>query len=289
MKPCNILFVILASQVFVLIAEPSKYKQELINLGKVGSQRTKIDRNKMPSLYNYLQQICSKNNMTVPSVWLENSWLEKASASEADKGRIYLSTKIIEQSGAEELEGILAHELGHIKHGHCIKTGLINIPTYVIALILSKYYAKGLVKRLLATYVSANIVSNLIIGRKCEVEADRFAFENGKAKGLLSFFSRKQKQGNSWVGDLPEAIEFEKEIAEKKAKVPAEKNIKLLLKIKIVESCWRLFKYPLNAILSFINLIDWVEEKIFWHPHPSFASRIKSAEDYLLKNSSTQK
>lgn len=141
----------------------------------------------------------------------------------------------------------------------------------------------GQFKRLLVSAIAARLISNFIIGRKFELEADRFAFKNGKAKGLLDFFSRKKEKYNEWIDNDPEYIAVEKDLEKSKIEALEAKKYKDFIKIKLAKGCLISLKGIFNGALAITRGLDWVQEKTFWDPHPSLASRIKSAEEYLSK------
>jgi Zn-dependent protease with chaperone function len=102
----------------------------------------------------------------------------------------------------------------------------------------------------LATYI---ILKNLVIGKKFEQEADKFAMDNGHANGIKSFMTKTNNQPS--FADTLKYIEDNKEFL---SRTDYEKFM----------SQWKSAEAISNS-------------NEFWDEHPTHAERIKAAEEYL--------
>ncbi len=77
-----------------------------------------LERRENPKIYNMVENLCMACNMDMPKVNIVNDPQLNAFASGIDKGSyaVTLTTGIIDRLNDDELEGVIAHELTHIRN-----------------------------------------------------------------------------------------------------------------------------------------------------------------------------
>ncbi len=172
----------------------------------------------MPKLYGYVDTMCKEQKIKTPTIFILpregffNAMAQKLLGETT--GGIIIGQDLVLESSDEELEAIVAHEIGHIKHDHVRKNVLtavsLGLVSYAGFYMLGKKY--GLVKdqfyyselteqeaiRNVISFLAAvtgGILSKLVIGKRFEREADEFAYKTmGKGKGLAQFFENLQQK-----------------------------------------------------------------------------------------------
>ncbi len=121
-------------------------------------------------------------------------------------GRIVIFSGLLNKMGsAEELAGLLGHEVGHVKHRHSIKAQMRSLSTYLfVSLLLSD--VNGVTAVLMD---NANMLSNLSYSRKLEHLADEEALavlqkNHISQSGLVDLFRTLQGE----AGEEPEFLKF---------------------------------------------------------------------------------
>jgi len=150
-----------------------------------------VTPNTMPTLYNYVDGICKSQNMTTPVVFIsrkETFFNAFASKLLLSCGGIMIGQKIMVECSDAALEGVIAHELGHIKYNHVNK----NLALSILCSIATWYGFRLLLKRdsgLIELFIVKDILTSAIINKRFEKEADEFAYKTiGKGDGLIEFF-----------------------------------------------------------------------------------------------------
>lgn len=158
----------------------------------------------MPKLHAYVDNICKSAGIATPTIFItpDKHGFFNAVASKlfASAGGIIIGQKMIYEASQLELEAVIAHEIGHIKHNHVNKILALKFSCGFAAFILSKMaiksycaltnkgeYPQEWVSFCLA-FIAFGYGSNVIINKRFEKEADAFAFENGRAQGMADFF-----------------------------------------------------------------------------------------------------
>lgn len=236
----------------------------------------------MPQLYSYVQSICDQQSMPIPTIFITrrkgvfNAFAAKLFST---TGGIALYQKIIEDTTDSELEAIIAHELGHIKHNHSNKIIARILPLYITIFAYLTFtqskplgYKPSLLERSLNVYfrhffsgVLAGIIAQLTIGKQFEKEADEFAYkEVGNEKGLIEFFKHvqdKENAENEAFDRLYVALE------DNKPELSADDHQCLCMIAKMFQGLTKGFK--------------WVYYNTRFGPHPSPQERQKTVEEYL--------
>lgn len=139
--------------------------------------------------------------------------------------RIVLYDTLIEQLGVEEIVGVLAHEIGHYKHRHILKSMFVSMITnavvfYLFSLVISSDYvaqAAGcqhasfhinmVVFMLLFTPIDVvlGVVGN-VLSRKHEWQADEFARAHGMGPAISSALKNMSKKNLSNLTPHPAVV-----------------------------------------------------------------------------------
>jgi heat shock protein HtpX len=77
-----------------------------------------VEREDFPALYNIVESLSSKANLPMPKVYVINNQTANAFATgrNPEHGSVAVTTGILQLLNNDELEGVIAHELTHIKH-----------------------------------------------------------------------------------------------------------------------------------------------------------------------------
>lgn len=225
----------------------------------------------MPKLYGYVDDICQKANITTPTVFITrkdgffNAFAQKILMS---SGAILIGQKLMLSDGA--LEGVIAHEIGHVKHNHVNKMIALGLVDWVVYFALVKLLSENSKisdsRALFAWYVSS-LVSPAIINKRFEKEADAFACDNGKSEGIIQFFE----------------LILEKEALREEEFVAISE---LLQQNRSDLSLWNNMTLGLRYYMAkfghnFGKAYKYVYYNTFLGAHPSPEARIEAAKKYL--------
>lgn len=233
----------------------------------------------MPQLYCYIEGVCKKALIPVPAIYITRSdWILNAFAFKllASPGIVVISKKLIQELSDQAIEGMVTHELGHIKHNHTNKNIVIKI---VVKKMLEKsfnvFIRSGCFnncsrRETQFVYEFTNwILPSLIVGKHFEKQADMFAFEHGKAKGLIDFMKHMERREQIRENEFAATRELLKQ---------NEKDLFVL------DYYWLMSQYWLaRGLHKGRQGLEWVMLNTFLDPHPSHESRIAAAEKYLAQ------
>jgi Zn-dependent protease with chaperone function len=245
----------------------------------------------MPQLYEYVDSVCKKASITTPTIFItsdKHGFFNAAAAKLfATSGGIIIGQKMIYETSQLELEAVIAHEIGHIKHNHvnkilamqfCCYFGTsilaeIAVESYRAATNTSKYqYTEDqeFVRNWLPV-IAVIFGPDLIINKRFEKEADFFAFENGRAQGIADLFQYVLDRETKHDHDFD--IIYNK-LQENKSKLDNADYIRLMIRYYLVKG-GNYFSKFIQYIYHFTPL----------GAHPSHEARIQAAQDYLAEQS----
>src|SRR5215475_274633 len=77
-----------------------------------------VDRNSAPDLYNLVAELASRAQLPMPRVFLMDEAQPNAFATgrNPDNAAVAVTVGLMQQLSREELAGVIAHELAHIRH-----------------------------------------------------------------------------------------------------------------------------------------------------------------------------
>lgn len=120
----------------------SYFAGDKVALWSTGAQPITKEQN--PYVYNLVENLCITVGMPVPKIYLINDPTMNAFATgrKPEKASIALTQGIIDNLENEELEGVIAHELSHIKN-YDIRFMMIVVVTIGAIVLLSHFFLRG--------------------------------------------------------------------------------------------------------------------------------------------------
>jgi len=165
-----------------------------------------ISREEGPRIYQIVERLAAKANVPVPKTYLipTDSPNAFATGRNPSHASVAVTRGILELCTDEEIEGVLAHELGHVKNRDILTSAVVATLAGAITMIARMIYwgelfggfggrggnRRGGVFSALAMMIVAPIAAMLIqlaISRSREYEADHTGAEiTGNPRGLAS-------------------------------------------------------------------------------------------------------
>ncbi|MDP2693047.1 MAG: zinc metalloprotease HtpX [bacterium] len=124
----------------ILMSITSYYKSDKVALWSAGAKE--IEKKDSPYVYRMVENLCITAGTPMPKVHLINSKGMNAFATGRDPehASIALTTGLIEALENEELEGVIAHELSHIKNYDIRLMTIVVVLVGVIALVGNVFF-----------------------------------------------------------------------------------------------------------------------------------------------------
>ena len=256
------------------------YLQRLLRFAVMGQGVVIVTPETMPHLYNYVQGICTQEGLPVPTIFITtskgifNAFAQKLFAS---VGAILIGQKLLNEVSQDELEAVIAHEIGHIKYNHVNKALLLSLATYISFKALFEYLIddKGVfaaVKKECLSICLSDIATSLIINKKFEKQADEFAYKTmNKGKGLIEFFENLQEKEQKNDAAFDNTYDL---LKENKPEIRSSDYMNLMMRY-----------YLAKTGQLFNKAYRWVYHNTPFGPHPSPQARIKAAQDFIHQNS----
>ncbi len=215
-------FLILAagSAISVIYVIFSYYRSDEMILEVVGAK--KADKERYSQLHDLMEGLTISSGMPKPELYIQKDDRINAFATgrNPENGKVCVTTGALEKLDKDELEGVLAHELSHIKNQDImfmtLAVALIGVISILSELLLHSMYfgaddeappwamAAGLLLAILAP-ISARMVQ-LAMSRKREYLADASGAEMTRyPEGLASALEKIQDQKNSKM-DVNKAV-----------------------------------------------------------------------------------
>ena len=155
-----------------------------------------VDRDRAPELYGMVERLARRAGLPIPVVAIAPSEQPNAFATgrNPEKGVVCFTEGILKLLPLEELEGVTAHELAHIKHRHML-VGAIAATMAGVVMMLSRFAIffggrdedsnpLALIMMMVLGPIAAMIVQ-MAISRQNEYQADRTGAEiAGRPQGL---------------------------------------------------------------------------------------------------------
>lgn len=238
-----------------------------------------ISAETMPALYAYVESLSKAQGMSVPVVMVSQyKGIFNAIAQKIfiNSGCIYIGQDLLKESTSAEIEAVIAHELGHIKHDHINKSLALNMASLASYLTLMQ---KGYINfpyeyKYLAMWlhvITCNyfqwFVDAAVIGKTHERQADAFAASAGHAQGLIAFFERLERKIEKQDTDFDEL-----HAALENAQDKVEKSD--------LNSLWHRY-YVAKMWHRYSKARLWFYHNTPFGPHPSNEDRIAAAKEFL--------
>lgn len=176
-----------------------------------------LNREEFPWIEETVHEICIKNNVKIPKITIANTVMPNAFVfGRTNKSATLTLTRgLLNTLGKEEIKGVIAHEIGHIKHNDMVTMTVVSvIPTIAYFIAMSTFFGGrsrnqggGTILIGVGAFVVYFITNLLILhfSRLREYYADNFAghqikpsvLANGLAKITYGLSLQKQEVKNS--------------------------------------------------------------------------------------------
>lgn len=183
----------------------SYWFSDSIILGMYNAQA--VTRGEAPVLYEAVEALSAKAKIPIPKVYIipQDAPNAFATGRNEDHAAVAVTSGILKILNKDELEGVIAHELSHIKH----RDILISTMTATVAsavVLLSRWAVffssdeRGLISTIALAVVApvAATVIQLAISRSREYEADEGAAKvSGKPEALAGALAKLSKEART--------------------------------------------------------------------------------------------
>jgi heat shock protein HtpX len=160
-----------------------------------------VDAQSAPELYRLVERLAQQAQLPMPKVYITENPQPNAFATgrDPDHAAVCVTTGLLQQVSQEELAGVLAHELGHVKHRDTLTMTITAVMAGAISMLANmaffmggsrdRDHPLGMVGVLLVTLLApiAAVLVQAAISRSREFEADRAGAEiTGRPMWLAS-------------------------------------------------------------------------------------------------------
>lgn len=258
--------------------------ERLARLPFMLSEAVVVTRQTMPNLYAYIDALCKKNNIATPTVFIStrksifNAFAAKLFTS---AGGILICQKLLIDASDSELEAVVAHEIGHIKHNHTNKTLLLNIGLFISIWGCIDYLSKksncsqnvtNFFIKTMMTDLSVSLIAPLIINKRFEKQADEFACNQaGKSQGLIKFFEGVEKR------ELDQEKQYRQDCLNTQTVLEDNKSQLSDDNYAALEQQFAVIKFQYKIM----NWSKWLYYNTPYGAHPSHQERIAAAKKYV--------
>jgi heat shock protein HtpX len=149
-----------------------------------------VDAASAPDLYRLVETLAAEARLPMPKVFITENPQPNAFATgrDPDHAAVCVTTGLLQQVNQEELAGVLAHELGHVKHRDTLTMTIVAVMAGAISMLANMAFfmggdrrnnPMGLVGMLVVTMLAplAAVLVQAAISRSREFEADRAGAE----------------------------------------------------------------------------------------------------------------
>ena len=137
--PGSLPYVLAGSLIYILISyrQASKWALGL-------NQAKRVDKKTAPELYRTVENLSITLGMPMPAIYLIDDPAPNAFATgiKPDKATVAATTGLVEMMDKQELEGVMAHEMGHIQN-HDIKVSILAFAMVAVIIILSDFLLRS--------------------------------------------------------------------------------------------------------------------------------------------------
>jgi Zn-dependent protease with chaperone function len=164
----------------------------------------------MPALYNYVCSVSKKAKIATPFVFVtlrEGFFSAFSRKILAFRGSVVIGQQLLQDLSDEELETLVAQQVGHIKYNHTNKDIVVTCAVAVGAALLTQKNCDAEVTVLKNPLFGCFVIpafSSLLISKRFEKQADAFALQAGKANGIIKFYERLQQRDQARVAEFNE-------------------------------------------------------------------------------------
>jgi heat shock protein HtpX len=203
-RPSITLGVLIGALIYTLI---SYYSASRLALAVNGAH--KISKKDNPRYYRIVENLAITNGMPMPGVYIMNDPAPNAFATGRDPNHsvVCATTGLLEKLNDTELEGVMAHELGHVKN-YDIRVGMVAFALVAVIGLLADIFLRmswfggddddshGIVAAILAPLIATLV--QLAISRQREYLADATgAMTTRYPEGLASALEKIKDYGST--------------------------------------------------------------------------------------------
>jgi heat shock protein HtpX len=163
-----------------------------------------VDAASAPDLYHIVERLAAQAKLPMPKVYITENPQPNAFATGRDPAHaaVCVTTGLMSRVGTEELAGVIAHELGHVKHRDTLTMTMTAVIAGAVSMLANFAFFMGGGRRnnplgfvgvLLVSLLAplAAVLVQAAISRSREFEADRFGAQvTGRPLWLASALSR---------------------------------------------------------------------------------------------------
>jgi heat shock protein HtpX len=132
------------SGAFLSLAFSKQMARAMLNCQQITQPRSHAEQ----VIYGSVQDIARRLQITMPEVWVYDSPDPNAFATGPSKNNsmVAVSTGLLQNLKEDEVQAVLAHEMGHVYNGDMFTTtilaGLMNTFVYFISLLVRRFFAE---------------------------------------------------------------------------------------------------------------------------------------------------
>jgi len=175
------------------------WNSDKVLLSMYGAQQ--VDAQSAPDLYRLVERLAAQAKLPMPKVYITENPQPNAFATgrNPEHAAVCVTSGLLAQVSQEELAGVLAHELGHVKHRDTLTMTITAVMAGAISMLANmaffmggsrdRDHPLGIVGMLLVTMLApiAAVLVQAAISRSREFEADRAGAEiTGRPMWLAS-------------------------------------------------------------------------------------------------------
>lgn len=164
-----------------------------------------VDAQSAPDLYRLVEQLAAKAGLPMPRVYITDNPQPNAFATgrSPDHAAVCVTSGLLSQVNPEELAGVLAHELGHVKHRDTLTMTITAVMAGAISMLANMAFFMGgerdrnnplgIAGMLLVTLLApiAAVLVQAAISRSREFDADKAGAQiTGRPLWLASALGR---------------------------------------------------------------------------------------------------
>jgi Zn-dependent protease with chaperone function len=204
----------------------------------------------MPALYNYVSSLSKKAQITTPFLFISLKNFSTFSRKILGfRSSIVIGQQLLHDVSDEELEALIAQQIGHIKYYHTNKKAMVNGITLIAYIIPA--------------------LSSLLVSKQFAKQADMFASKvAGKANGLITFYERLKAKDQLIIAEYNEVSRM---LTQNAANIP-------LLSYLILTIGYYMSKTE-----------HYIEKTYNKWAYPSHQERIDAAKKYLAQQEMRKK
>ena len=169
------------------------------------AQTVRVSSTQCPQLYTLLQEACVILDMREPELYVAQTPIPNAYTSGHNNPYIVVTTGLLDLMNEDEVLGVIAHELGHIKSGHVLYKTMARIINLLLTIIGDMTLGLG---RLIGRGIESALLE---WDRKSEFTADRSALLVVQDSQVMLSLMMKLAGGTLFQRDQMSASEFLKQ------------------------------------------------------------------------------